>query len=266
MNLNEDNIIGIVGGMGPQAGQALFDKIIHHTKAAKDQDHISVIMMSFPKHIVDRTAFLEGTISVNPAFNIAKIISRLEKCGASIVGMPCNTSHSPAILDVIHSELQKSGSRIKLVNMPKETGEYIHIAHPGIRKIGVMTTNGTYRSELYKNLLLAHGYEVVIPDAGFQNDVIHRMIYDPRFGIKSTPEGIADEVNLLLDKAFRFFAEKRAEAVILGCTELSLLFREKEKDGMAIVDALDVLARSLIRETAGRGVKGRYPAALKNAN
>ncbi len=244
----DDKVIGIVGGMGPQAGLALFQSILCYTKAKTDQQHLSTMMMSFPGSIVDRTLYLEGTTSINPALNIVKIIRKLENAGASVIGIACNTAHAPQIYDVILEKLDKTNSRVKLLNMPLETCKYIKKNYAHACRIGVMTSNGTYKSEVYKNLLQVWGYDVIIPDLEFQNDIIHRMIYDPEFGIKSSPNNISNEVRLLAKKALDFFIERKSDAVILGCTELSLLPTKNTVKNLQIVDSIETLARALIRE------------------
>ena len=248
MNLKEDKVIGIVGGMGPQAGLSLFNYIINHTKAVTDQQHLSVIVMSFPGHLTDRTSFLEGATDVNPAFNIAEVIGKLEHAGAKVAGIACNTSYSPEIYDVIVDELRKMNSRVNLLHMPAETCDFIRINYPKVCRIGLMATNGTYRSGIYANLLRDRGYEVILPDPEFQTSVIHRMIYDDKFGIKANPGGVTREVGLLVDKALCFFEEKGTDAIILGCTDLSTVFPEKIARGMLLVDSTEVLARALIRQ------------------
>jgi aspartate racemase len=111
-----------------------------------------------------------------------------------------------------------------------------------------MTTNGTYKTGLYRNHLIRLGFDVIMPDPFFQEDVIHRMIYDPVFGIKSR-NTISPEVEALMLKALLYFRNQGAEAIILGCTEFSLL---KEKggyaDGMVMVDSTRAFAHALIAE------------------
>jgi aspartate racemase len=248
MDLQADNIIGIVGGMGPQAGVALFNSILKHTAATVDQQHLSVIMMSFPRHIMDRTLFLEGQLETNPAINITAIIRKLEADGARVIGMACNTSHVPEIYDVIAGELNRVNSHVKLVHMPREACRYLKETCPHIRRVGLMTTNGTYKSGLYKNLLLRLGYDVITPDPTFQDQVIHRMIYDETFGIKAKTDGVSPQVVSLLEKSLSFFERRGAEAVILGCTELSFVLNTDQIRNMRIIDASDALARALIRE------------------
>jgi aspartate racemase len=248
MNIEKDTIIGIVGGMGPESGIALMNSILAHTQARTDQEHLSVILMSFPKHIVDRTAFLDGAVAVNPAFAIARVIGMLEKAGAKLAGIACNTTHTREIFDAILQELQKMQSNIQLVNMALETCLFIKNNYPQARRVGVMCTNGTFRSGVYTNLLHDMGYEVIMPDFRFQNDVVHNMIYNTGYGIKSNPGHISTEVTALFNKAVDFFRQQQVDALILGCTELSLAFKTTSTGNLIVVDAMDTLARALIRE------------------
>jgi aspartate racemase len=247
MDTEYDNVIGIVGGMGPQAGNALFNRITCNTPATSDQEHLPVILASFPSEITDRTLYLDGLVRENPAHAINLVIERLEQAGAAIIGIACNTSHAPAIFDVIREGLLARSSTVQLLHMPNETCQYIRQHMPMVSRVGLMTTNGTYRSRLYKNILESMGYEVVVPDPEFQNDVIHRMVYDPEWGIKANPAEIRQEVKMLLERALDFFSGANTEAIILGCTEFSLLFKKTMARGMPLVDATDCLAKALVR-------------------
>ena len=96
-------MIGIVGGMGPLAGLDVFKKITEETPVTSDQEHAPVLLFSVPAQIPDRTEFLLGREKTNPAIAISEIILTLEKAGARVVGIPCNTAHSPRIFDVIRA-------------------------------------------------------------------------------------------------------------------------------------------------------------------
>jgi aspartate racemase len=251
MNSGRNKVIGIVGGMGPEAGLALFKNILLKTPATVDQEHLPVILMSFPDAIGDRTQYLEGQIPVNPAFSIIRIIRKLEAAGAEVIGLACNTVYSPAIFDVIAARTLHAESRITLLNMPFETCRHIRENLLGVRRIGLMTTNGTYRSGIYKTMLESMGFEVAVPDAGFQNDVIHRMIYDPQYGIKACPGSISQQVKQWSRQALTYFKRRHVDAIILGCTDLSLVFTESTIRDMIIVDSTASFASSLVSKAWG---------------
>jgi len=115
-------MIGVIGGMGPQAGIDLVQKIINLTKAASDQDHLPIAMLSIPHSISDRTEFLLGKSDVNPAIAISEVICTLSKNGASIIGMPCNTAHAEPIFDEV---VKRIPNKVKLIHMINEVSRFI---------------------------------------------------------------------------------------------------------------------------------------------
>ncbi len=76
----DQEIIGILGGMGPEATLDLFQKIIKNTKAVRDQDHIRVLIDSNPK-IPDRTRAILGS-GENPLPLMIETARNLERAGA----------------------------------------------------------------------------------------------------------------------------------------------------------------------------------------
>jgi aspartate racemase len=248
MKPEKKNIIGIVGGMGPQAGIALVNNILKHSDVRSDQEHLSFVLMSFPADITDRTLFLEGRSLYNPAYSVASVIDKLNSAGANIIGIACNTCHAPEIMNVILEETERKAFSIKLLNMPVETCRYISEHYfPGAR-IGIMGTNGTYKSGFYSKLLEELGYKAIVPDPAFQAEVIHEMIYSKEFGLKSNTRVVSHHAKKLFKNAEEYFLKAGVETIILACTELSLF---AEIDGFSLlplVDSLDVLSRALIRE------------------
>jgi aspartate racemase len=232
--------------MGPESGVALVNSIVRQTSAASDQQHLSTILASLPAYIPDRTLFLEGKEEQNPAFHVARIIRLLENSGASLIGIACNTCHVPPIFDVILDELRQVKSKAHLLHMPLETCKVISERYPHVKRVGVMSTNGSYKAGMYTQLLLQMGYEPVVPASSFQDAVIHRMIYDPIIGIKANAGKPTQQALQLADCAMRYFRKSKADVVILGCTELSLALNHGPDPDMILVDSTDALARALV--------------------
>jgi aspartate racemase len=111
-----------------------------------------------------------------------------------------------------------------------------------------MTTNGTYKSGIYADLLREWGYDAIVPDPIFQDSVIHRMIYDPVFGIKSNSGRLTKEGRIMAGRALSYFEEKGAEAVVLGCTDLSAVILQNCTGKMLLIDSTEALAAALVRE------------------
>ena len=98
---NDDAKIGIVGGAGPYAGLDLAQKILQQTQANNDQDYLPTLLISTPDLIEDRTSFLLGENSRNPAHAISRNLLDLKALGVTVAGIPCNTAHAPAIQNEI---------------------------------------------------------------------------------------------------------------------------------------------------------------------
>ena len=124
--------IGIIGGMGPLATADLFRKIVTHTQATCDQDHLHVIIDNNTA-IPDRTAaLLRG--GEDPLPQMKKSARMLESDGADCLIMPCNTAH------FFHAQVQSS-VHIPLLNMLELTCQ--EMQRRGIRTAGLLATNGT---------------------------------------------------------------------------------------------------------------------------
>ncbi|WP_051572036.1 aspartate/glutamate racemase family protein [Ruminiclostridium cellobioparum] len=252
--MNNEKIIGVVGGLGPYAGIDLCGKIMDQTEAKKDQEHLAVALLSIPGRIEDRTSFLLGKSNINPAFAILETIEMLEGLGASVIGIPCNASHCPEIFNIVEGSLRNNG-RLKLINMIDEVGEYIKIHYPGLKNIGVMTVTGTYKSNIYNNTFEKKDLKVIKPSENVQNEIVHNAIYNPEFGIKARFNPVTENSRRLLSEGINHLKEMGAEAVVLGCTEMPLAIREKLRYGIPIIDSCLVLARALVREAAPHKLK-----------
>lgn len=245
--MTHEKIIGIVGGAGPFAGLDLQAKILAHTIATEDQEYLTVIGLSQPNQLPDRTAYLLGETAVNPAQAIFQQCQTLERAGAAVAAIPCNTAHAPAIFDELLAQLNAAGSRLKFLHMIGETTHYLRQHYPHIRRIGVLSTTGTYRVKTYPQLLAPIGFEVVVPEERVQETAVHPAIYHPQHGIKAHGQA-TPQAQKWLDQGITNLRQQKAEAIILGCTELPLAITTPQIDNMIIIDPTVILARALIRE------------------
>lgn len=239
-------MIGIVGGIGPYSGIDLLKKVFDNTLASSDQEHLDTILLSMPSRIEDRTQYLMGNLDVNPAIAIAEVVLKLEKAGATIAGIACNTAHSEKIFNLIQRELKESNSEIKILNMIQETVSFIAANYLDISKVGVLSTTGTYKTRLYSKALESKGFGVIVSTLEMQESLIHPAIYDPDYGIKSNSNPIHPQARENLLQGSLFLKGQGAQAVILGCTEIPLAITDPEIHDMITIDPSTVLARALI--------------------
>ncbi len=241
----EKGIIGIVGGMGPLAGISLSESIIRHTVARKDQDHLPQILFSIPSEITDRTGYLTGKIKTNPGYRIARILSDMESSGVRIAAIACNSAHAPPIFDLIVSELEQRKSKIRLLHIIEEVGSFISGHFYDKKKVGILGTTGTYLTGQYDLLNRADLETINISET--QQHQLHQAIYHPAYGIKSSTGVIPRKAVEIINNAAGSLIKAGAEIIVLGCTELSLIFKEDKFHNLPVIDSSVVLARALIR-------------------
>jgi aspartate racemase len=235
--------IGIVGGVGTFAGIDLYRKIYKYTDARTDQDHLPVALISIPHMVADRTMYLQGEVNENPGIAIAEIINVLATSGAEVIGIPCNTAHSAVIFNEILARIPEN---IKLLHLIEEVGRHISINYPGVRRAGILGTNGTYLSKVYTDVLSTYNIEALYPDESMQKSMVHPAIYDKNYGIKAFSDPVSDRSRRDLLEVASSLIQQGAEAIILGCSEIPLAIHESRIGQCIIIDSVSVLAQALI--------------------
>lgn len=246
---SERKAVGIVGGVGPYAGLDLNQKIFASTRAAREQDHLEVYLLSCSSLIEDRTEYLLAPQThENPGGAIFEVVEKLNRIGASVIGIPCNTSHCAPIFDLVERRIAGARLPVTLLHMIRETASFVRGHYPEARRVGLLATRGTYHSGIYSDVFGDAGVEVLVPPLPDQQRV-HAAIYDPEYGIKNHPNPIRKEAIAALSDAAGKLVASGAEAVIMGCTEIPLALRPVQI-GVPRIDTTLILARALIRHAA----------------
>ncbi len=223
-SVEEKKTIGILGGMGPMATVEFFRRLVDATPARTDQEHLHILIDNDPR-VPDRTdAILRSGPS--PIEALAAMAKRLERAGADLLAMPCNTAH------VYLEELRASVS-IPVLDMIRET-----VATIDRSPVGLLATDGTLRAGLYQRACEDGGIRVVVPDPADQRSVMGAIERIKRGeSPRRVEEGIASIVRRL--------EEEGAKAIVAGCTEISLV----PGDGTPLpwIDALDRLVEATLR-------------------
>lgn len=227
-----DKIIGIIGGMGPEATADLYMKIIKETKVKEEQEHFRVIIDSNTK-IPDRTrAILEKGES--PVNAIVETANTLGKAGVDIGCMPCITAHY--FFDEVQSQVP-----FKIINALEELNLYLKNNYPNIKNIGILATTGTVKTGLFNKYLT--DFNIIYPDEDTQSKKVMEAIYGES-GIKKGNTG-KENLNLLVE-ATEELVDKGAKLIIGGCTEITLVLKPYNID-KPLIDPMDVVAKSIVR-------------------
>ena len=243
MQIKKRKMIGIVGGMGPYAGLDLVKKVFDLTQADQDQEHVPLAMISVPHKIEDRTKFLERQTVTNPGIEISKIVTKLSNQGASIIGMPCNTAHASDIIKEVDNRIPKG---VMFINMIEEVIKFIQKKYPNKSKVGVLATAGTIKSNVYNNELMKNNLQPIVLSKKKQGKLVDESIYNKDFGIKSISNPVHENVIKNIELAIESLIDKKADVIILGCTELPLAINTKSYNSVPLIDSSLVLAISLL--------------------
>lgn len=224
MNENKKTL-GILGGLGPMSSVYFYSLITEHTKASCDQEHIDIVLLSGAS-IPDRTEFITGKSKISPLPAMKAGIHKLCTAGADIIAIPCNTAH------YFYSEINKD-SPVPVLNIIEETVKQAKKA--GIKKIGIMATDGTVKSCSYQTVCEEHGVDYVIPREKSQAslmDIIYGCVKCAKAPDTDKFRAVAHEL-----------CDAGCDAIVLGCTELSLLDAAKICPECRFMDSLLVLAK-----------------------
>ena len=159
--------LGILGGMGPQATQIFYQRIIDRTLASCDQEHVPTLIWS-DTQIPDRTAGILGGREDEIFARLLASAELLERAGCTAIAIPCNTSHYfvPRLQERLH---------IPILNMIEETAR--RLKAQGSPKVGILATDGTVQMGLYQKACAAQGIQKVTPPEEIQKLVLS-LIYD----------------------------------------------------------------------------------------
>lgn len=239
-------MLGLIGGIGPLGGVDLAFKLCQETDAACDQDHPDMVLLSLPASVPDRSEYLLRRARANPGEAIGRLARVLADLGCSFIAVSCNTAHAEPIWQPIVQALAQHPGQPRLLHIVEEVGDYLASSLPGLKRVGVLSSTGTWSSGIYPEVLARRGVEVISPDAENQERLVHRAIYDPEFGLKGRANKREAAASLLL-RAVDLLQERGAEAIILACTELPVGLPQAEVRGLPLIDPNRILALALLR-------------------
>ena len=221
-------VLGILGGMGPQATIDFQQKVLNLTAAASDQEHMRVFVDSHPQ-IPPRTDAIFGR-GENSAPAMQESLDKLCQMGAGCIAMPCITAHYflPQL---------KVPSGITFLNAPQLTAKACLEKFPG-KTVGTLSTSGTARSHTLIGVLESNGISYIQPN-GEQQEALDALIA----AVKA--KGDMGVITAGFDAITAEMAARGAQYFILGCTELPLIVQAYAFPH-AFVDPTTELAREAV--------------------
>ncbi|MGE5714646.1 MAG: aspartate/glutamate racemase family protein [Betaproteobacteria bacterium] len=219
--------IGLIGGMSWESTVPYYRQINELTKERLGGLHSArIILYSVDFHDIERLQ-QAGRWSEAGAV-LAGVAGALERAGADLLVLCTNTMHkvAPAI---------EAAVRIPLLHIADATGEEIKRA--GVSTVGLLGTRFTMEQGFYKDRLRQNfGLRVLVPGEKDRN-LVHRVIYD-ELCLGKIVEGSRSEYRRVMAK----LVDEGAEAIILGCTEITLLVGQ-EDTAVPLFDTTRIHAR-----------------------
>lgn len=226
-------IVGVMGGMGPQATVDFMARVIAATPADSDQDHIHMIVDHDPR-VPNRHAAIAGTApSIGP--ELAAMARRLEGAGADFLVMVCNTAHAFA-------EDIRAAVTIPFVSIIGVVMEALG-GHPP-RRVGLMAAEGCLQAGLYQQALARAGHEAIL----WTDEELARFM-DIIYRIKSGDR--ADDIALGLRVLATELEFRGADILVAGCTEVPLFLKHGDTT-VPLLSSTDLLVRRTIELALSR--------------
>jgi len=220
-----NKIVGVLGGMGPDATADFMSRVIRATPAEKDQDHLRMLVDNNP-HVPNRQeALLRG--GEDPGPTLAAMARGLQAAGADFLVMPCNTAH--AFVNAITEAVD-----IPLVSIIDATVD----ACGDAGMIGVLATDGCIASGVFQEALADRGRLAVLPD-DVEMDALMSLIRRIKAG--DTDPDVAAGMRAIAEA----LAVRGAEVIVAGCTEIPLVLGQGMLD-VPLVSSTDALARATV--------------------
>ena len=227
-------MIGILGGMGTQAGLDFCNKLAKLNKGKTDQQ--------YPLFVLYNKSNIPGRPENLHKYN--KVLKSLlagckflEKSKCRFIVIPCNTAH------YWFDDLQKK-TKIPIISMPKEVYAHSIKTCKKNSKIGILATEGTLKTGVY-NKFFDKKFKLINPNKFIQKNYVNKAIKFVKMGkIKEAEKAVRPAVNALI--------KMKCNKIILGCTELPIAifaFKsfQKIKKSKTFLDPNLILAHSSMK-------------------
>ena len=229
----EKIMIGVLGGMGPYATVALYKRLVDAFPTEKDWQKPRILIDSYSTIPSRVRALLYGEKTEELLDCMTDSLRWLVAAGANKIIIACNTAH--AFLPEIMKRFPASKEYI--VNIIEACAE--ECKAKGYRRVHLLASEGTVQARIYNEVFSCHQIEVDAPNvAELQN--IRKLIEDVK-------QNRIDMESLNLFR--KLIDDHRDEPVVLGCTELPVLYGKCKESGMElpteIVDPLQTVIDKL---------------------
>lgn len=225
-------MLGVLGGMGPLATADFFRKLIEETSARCDQEHIPVAICSLPDIPCRTNAILHAARSPLP--RMLDGLRKLDQLGATCIVVPCNSAH------YWHKELAAATSA-PVLHIVDAVREQIRMCTTGPVHLGILGTESTIAANIYQNRLRNNRFSFTVNSPEERNTLVTAAITLVKAGEPS-------KAGALLEQAIYLLLERGVETPVLACTEIPVALAAINSPLLPrCIDATRALARAAVR-------------------
>lgn len=222
--------IGVLGGMGPAATVDFLGKLLAARGATRDQDHPRVLVDCDPT-LPDRHAAVRGE-GPSPGPRLAAMARGLERAGAEVLCMPCNTAHA------FEADVRGATPLPFVSIVAASVGETLRLT-PNAKRVGLLAAAGARDAGLYPQAFAAHGVETSDADGErFMACVWRVKAGDTGPAVRAEMRALSAELQA-----------SGAEAIVAACTEVPLVLAQDDVD-LPLIDSSSALAQATIAAAA----------------
>jgi len=214
-------MIGILGGMGTQAGLDFCNKLAVLNRGKIDQEYPLFLLYnksnipgrpesigSQTKNLSNKSTNKTSRAKYNKVLkSLLKGCKLLEKNKCKFIVIPCNTAHY--WFDDLQNKIN-----IPIINMPKEVFRFTKKKCKKNSKVGLLATEGTLKTGVYKKFF-EKDYQLIEPSQKIQKLSVNKAIKLVKMGnVKAAAKAIKPAIDSLI--------KMKCKKIILGCTELPI--------------------------------------------
>ncbi|WP_252246665.1 amino acid racemase [Clostridium sp. ZBS4] len=222
-------VIGILGGMGPYASLAFFQKLLDLTPAKKDWEHLRIIIDNNP-HIPSRSRYLLYD-EESPIEGMVDSCRKLQRYPVDVIAVPCNSACY--FIDKIQNKID-----IPILNIMEITSNSLADTYPSIKKVSVLGGAITYNKKTYEKFLKQNNIKYIHHNKEIQ-DKVESLIEKIKLNFIS--EELKSNFHEILEELKKSY---NTEGVILGCTEFGCLM--DIQTSVKILDSSTELAKYIV--------------------
>jgi aspartate racemase len=239
--------VGIIGGIGPESTIEYYRLIVARYRELKSGTGVALVSADPDTRGVGYPAIIINSIDLDQyiewinhgemdkfADGLIAEIQRLAKAGVDFAVLASNTPH------IVFDQLRET-SPVPLISIVESARDAVQTA--GMKRVGLFGTRFTMRGGFYSEVFSRAGLTLIVPQPDEQ-DLIHQIYLGELLNNIFLPESRAR----LLEIADRMKERDGIEALVLGGTELPLLLRDSEHNGLALLDTTKIHVEQIVQK------------------